>query len=156
MSGPSVNHRWASGILMPKKLCRTKARCHDASEPKVLHLSLKGKPFEVMIIGEKRSEFRGYTAYWRKRLLHPDETPKTWDYIEFTNGYGSARPKFRTPHIGTDIWHEFRHTYSNGFSVDLQNNKTIVLHLGRVFWRSERYGDRPVGSRGNEASARRR
>ena len=81
-------------------------------------------------------EFREATEYWRTRLLHPDGTPKSWDIIEFSNGYGPKVPKFRTTHVATHIWTAYHAVYSNGEQVSFVGTEHIVVELGPVFWRS--------------------
>lgn len=61
---------------------------------KILHLSLKKEPFEVMVTGEKNQEFRKPTKWILSRLYNKDGTPKHYDVVKFTNGYGKDKPQF--------------------------------------------------------------
>lgn len=36
----------------------------------LLHLNLKGEYFEAIRSGKKKEEYRLYSEYWRKRLIH--------------------------------------------------------------------------------------
>ena len=44
---------------------------------KTLYLTLKKKPFEVMKIGEKKSEYRENSKWMRSRLFNKDGTKKS-------------------------------------------------------------------------------
>lgn len=57
---------------------------------KVLHLTLKKKWFDMILSGEKKEEYREMKPYWHKRLLN-----KTYDVIEFRNGYSKESPVMR-------------------------------------------------------------
>lgn len=54
-----------------------------------LHLSLKKQPFDLMVKGLKRFEYRVPSKWITSRLIG-----KTYKYIKFTNGYGSDKPWF--------------------------------------------------------------
>ena len=58
-----------------------------------------------MVAGEKREEFRDYTAHWITRLLKKDKSIKRFDYVEFRSGYGefSDRPVLVFAHVDTVI-----------------------------------------------------
>ena len=115
---------------------RHNARATGAGEPSKFLFYLDRAPFDVMATGEKVHEFRVASDYWRRRLLHPDGTPKKFDIIEFSNGYGPTRPKFQTLHVATHIWSEYDHTYSNDLRVNFRGRYHVVLELGNVIWTS--------------------
>ena len=54
---------------------------------KILYLTLKKQWFDMIASGEKREEYREIKKYWNSRLN------KTYDVIEFRNGYAKDAPK---------------------------------------------------------------
>lgn len=62
---------------------------------KVLKLTLKRQPFELMLRGAKTVEFRKPSDWIKSRLCG-----KEYNLIEFTNGYGAHRPKFFAKYEG--------------------------------------------------------
>jgi hypothetical protein len=97
---------------------------------KILKLTLSKLPFEVMVTGEKKHEFRKYGAWIRARIFEPGSVPKKYDAVEFTWGYGRNRPRFTCEYLG-QTWGHKRHEYSNGLVVEADLNG-IVLHLGEI------------------------
>ena len=55
---------------------------------KILHLTLKKQWFDMIASGEKKEEYREIKPYWNKRLLN-----KSYDAIQFRNGYSKDAPK---------------------------------------------------------------
>jgi len=53
---------------------------------KTLHLTLKRQWFEMIYLGIKTEEYREIKAFWEKRLS------KTYERVEFRNGYGHHVP----------------------------------------------------------------
>ena len=61
-----------------------------------LHLTLKKKWFDMILSGEKKEEYREIKQHWINRLtnqnddgtVNGNEFYKTFDKIEFRNGYG--------------------------------------------------------------------
>lgn len=109
----------------------SKGRLKRGAETTHLPLTLTGKPFEVMVSGEKREEFRKKGSFIVKRLMHADGSPKLYDYVEFTNGYGKHRPRFNARYLGFSVKPSVNRKYSNGLIVKTRKT-TYVLHLGRV------------------------
>ena len=75
---------------------------------KILKLTLEKKWFDMILSGEKKEEYREVKDYWMKRIagipgcgtsynftLLRDRKNKCIEYthVEFTNGYGSHRPR---------------------------------------------------------------
>ena len=54
-----------------------------------LHLPLKKKWFDMILLGEKTEEYRDIKPYWRKRFYS-----KKYHYITFRNGYAANAPQF--------------------------------------------------------------
>ena len=67
---------------------------------KTLELTLYRVWFDQILEGTKKIEYREIKAYWTKRLFNSDGSPKQYDEIMFTNGYGSDRPKMRVKFLG--------------------------------------------------------
>lgn len=106
----------------------------EHKNPKILKLSLKSSPFEVMVSGEKKYEFRNPSDWILSRLYNKDGSLKLYDQIEFTNGYGSKRPSFICYYKGfTTLTHGI-HTepYSNGFHIGFLPSGTIKIELGDI------------------------
>lgn len=55
---------------------------------KILFLTLCKEPFDQIVAGVKREEYREYKPYWMPRLLK-DGQPRHFDYVEFRNGYSA-------------------------------------------------------------------
>jgi len=91
---------------------------------KVLHLSLKKEPFDVMVTGEKFIEFRNPTKWIMSRLENKDGTPKKYDVIKFTNGYRPTKPNFVCQYKGFDEVDEqsgpVNFEFSNGLNVTVK------------------------------------
>jgi hypothetical protein len=66
-------------------------------EPRILHLTIKKKWFDMIASGEKKEEYRELKDYWHRRLvadmlLFQIPIFKKFDIVRFTNGYGSNAP----------------------------------------------------------------
>ena len=70
-----------------------------------LHLTLKKKWFDMILLGEKTEEYREIKPYWIKRFYS-----KKYHYISFRNGYTANAPQFTielksiTPSTGKPEW----------------------------------------------------
>ena len=94
---------------------------------KILHLSLNEAPFEVMVTGEKKLEFRNNSEWIKSRIV------KQYDAIKFTNGYGSDRPYFIVE-CRNEYWIKQKastFSYSNGLVVEVTAGM-LVIKLGDV------------------------
>jgi len=101
---------------------------------KTLHLSLKKLPFDVMVTGEKTEEFRIDSAWIISRMFNKDGTPKNYDVIKFTNGYGSDKPYFICNYEGfrQNVACVPAHTYSNGFEFEGMADNNFIIYLGLI------------------------
>ena len=99
---------------------------------KILHLTLSKEPFQVMVTGEKRVEFRKPTKWIESRLFNKDGTRKDYDIIKFTNGYGNDKPFFTAIFNGfaRSLQRKFK-TYSNGLTVDVRP-EDYEIYLGDI------------------------
>lgn len=95
---------------------------------KILKLTLHRAAFEVMVTGEKTEEFR-VPSRWIKSRVNPN---KTYDAVEFTNGYGSDKPRFLAEYKGyRQLTEGCQIIYSTGFRIALQRGD-YAIQLGRV------------------------
>lgn len=58
----------------------------------ILYLTLRKEPFDLIVAGHKRVEYRDASDYWKARFLI-DGDFKCFDFIEFRNGYSSSSPR---------------------------------------------------------------
>jgi hypothetical protein len=56
----------------------------------ILHLTLHREYFDAIASGEKKTEYRNNTAYWRSRLVD-----RAYREIHFRNGYATGAPFMR-------------------------------------------------------------
>ena len=95
-----------------------------------LLLTLKAAPYEVMVTGEKRVEFRKVSKWMESRLFSKDGD-RQYDRVVFVNGYGGDRPRFSTSFKGYKlISGGVYKQYSNGLEVDTRGSPTYVILLG--------------------------
>lgn len=111
---------------------------------KTLKLTLSKKPFEVMVTGEKKFEYRKPSKWIKSRLwklegyLFPEKKetpvfkPKEYDLIEFTNGYGKNKPRFTAEYMGfMENISPHTITYSNGLEVEIES-RDIIIKIGKI------------------------
>lgn len=96
---------------------------------RMLHLSLKHEPFEVMISGEKDKEYRKPSKWILSRV---NNNNNNYGYVKFVNGYGSDKPYFICEYKGfeSNIIKE-KITYSNGLDV-IVDEGDIIISLGKI------------------------
>ena len=66
----------------------------ELSQYKILNFNLKLEPFNVMVTGEKKFEYRDISDYWKSRFYNKDGSLKHFDYVKFTHAYSSKNPFF--------------------------------------------------------------
>lgn len=94
---------------------------------RVLRLPLKKAPFDVMVTGEKKQEFRRLSNWITSRL-----GDKQYDYALFTNGYGADKPWFLARFVGYDLAiNDWQEQYSNGLIVAIEEGM-VIINLGPV------------------------
>ncbi len=101
---------------------------------KILKLTLKKPPFDVMITGEKKSEYRNTSKWMKSRLYNKDGTKRDYDLIKFTNGYGKQRPYFYAEFLDFEIVKKVNKKYSNGLKVfypELEEGY-FKINLGKI------------------------
>lgn len=96
---------------------------------KILHLTLHQSAYEVMHSGEKDFEIRRPSVWIKSRLFFANGTPKSYDAVKFTNGYGPNRPFFLAEYKGAHlIAAATQRIFSNGLIVNsLPGDYVIVL-----------------------------
>lgn len=111
----------------------------DLTGKRVLRLTLKKKPFEVMVTGEKKEEFRKPSIWIHRRLYREMKCgkflylePREYDLVIFTNGYGNDKPYFIAEMINHGGYSfEETVTYSNGLTVHITRG-THIIKLGNI------------------------
>ncbi len=81
---------------------------------KVLAMTLNREPFDAIIAGVKKTEYRENKAYWRKRLIGI-----RYEEVHFRNGYATKAPFMRIEYRG--VW-----KYGSGRS------SYFGIRLGRI------------------------
>ena len=100
-----------------------------------LYLTLKKKPFDIMISGEKKFEYRNNSKWIESRLINSkNNEPKKYKYIKFTNGYGHNRPYFICEYKGFKKIYNIKKKYSNNFIINYPYSKLgyYCIILGEI------------------------
>jgi hypothetical protein len=96
-----------------------------------LKLTLKKMPFEVMVTGEKKIEFRCPSKWIESRLFDKENSKRNYKFIEFTNGYGKSRPFFKAKYNGFYVSNNVNELFSNGLEI-ISNEKTYCIKIGDI------------------------
>jgi hypothetical protein len=100
--------------------------------PRILHLTLSLLPFQAMVSGEKKSEYRSPSKWILSRLKG-----KKYDYVKFSHGNGKDSPYFIAEYRG---WQTVSKPgccrYSNGLVVHKYSGM-IRISIGEIVERSE-------------------
>ena len=64
---------------------------------KALAMTLNREPFDAIVAGEKKTEYRENKAFWRKRLIGI-----RYEEVHFRNGYSATAPFLRVEYRG--LW----------------------------------------------------
>ena len=86
---------------------------------KILKLTIKKKYYNDIKLGKKKIEYREYKSYWIKRLIG-----KSYDMIEFKNGYKKDSPRMLVEYHG--------YVVINGAETPLGSMKQFAINLGKV------------------------
>lgn len=88
---------------------------------KILFLTLEKEFFDLIQSGQKDWEFRDYKEFFIKRLMNPDKTFKTYDYILFQNGYRKDARQMLVEFKGVRIVKERKGLFKTkkGFEIEL-------------------------------------
>jgi hypothetical protein len=104
------------------------------SGSRVLYLSLKKQPFEVMVTGEKNEEFRKRSNWIMSRLYEKNGRQKHYNYVKFVNGYGNDKPYFICKYEGVfECYMKVaKHSYSNGLVVEGIGKGDFIILCGNI------------------------
>ena len=127
------DHSWEPAKNVPKDNPVLVAYLHKKKQ--TLKLNLKPDPYDVMVTGEKKEEFRVDETgkKWIESRLIDSATgkDKTYERVKFDNGYGPHRPSFTVSFKGYKIEENGVHKeYSNGMVVDTRGKRTFTILLG--------------------------
>lgn len=101
---------------------------------RILHLTLKKAPFEVMYTREKPYEIRVKSKWINSRLFNKDGSKKHYDLVRYTNGYGKDKPYFIAEYKGFDNCNGINWTFSNGFHIEFNDDRWII-YFGEIIER---------------------
>lgn len=101
---------------------------------KILYLSVKKEPFDVMHTGEKKEEFRKFSDWIYSRLIDKEGNARKYDVIKFTQGYGNKRPYFICKWEGFLLCYMpvAERKYSNGFTVSGYGKGDFIIYCGQI------------------------
>ncbi|WP_133242650.1 hypothetical protein [Flavobacterium psychrotolerans] len=103
----------------------------ELKQYKILNFNLKLEPFNVMVTGEKKFEYRDISDHWRSRFYNKDGSLKHFDYVKFTHAYSSKNPFFICEFKGLDVVKNVHIKYSTGFEVNFDDERWAVK-LGEI------------------------
>ncbi len=98
---------------------------------RILYLTLKKAPFEVMVTGEKNFEIREKSKWIESRLFDEKGYMRYYDAIKFVNGYGKDKPYFMARYLGCGPGVCCGKHFSNGFYLKPQDDVWIIW-LGNI------------------------
>ena len=101
------------------------------SEKKILNLTLNKQWFDLILLGQKKQEYREYKKHWCSRLLDKDGNLKSFDEVHFTNGYGSTKPFVSVEFKSIAIVNGMHHEPKNDEPLN-SLSRYFVIHLGKV------------------------
>jgi len=91
---------------------------------RTLILTIKKEWFDLIKSGKKKIEYREYKEYWKKRLLN-----KSYDFIEFRNGYRKNVPTVKAVYEG--------YVVIDGDITPLGNIKQFAIYIGDLVEENE-------------------
>lgn len=86
-----------------------------------LHLTLKRKWFDMILLENKKEEYREIKPYWTNRIY-----AKKYKYITFRNGYARNAPQFTI-----ELKNISQSTGKTKWGAE-QDKMYFVLHLGKI------------------------
>ncbi len=107
--------------------------------PKILHLTLKKKWFDMILSGEKKEEYREIKPYWEKRLwrefyadnglmvdIYGRDSSIHFDVIKLKNGYAKDAPMMTLKCKGISIGK------CKGDWSDMAIEDHFIIGLGKI------------------------
>ena len=98
---------------------------------KNLKLSLTKEPFINILSGKKDYEFRCAGNWIESRLFDKEGNLRSYDYIEFTNGYGKDRPWFKCEFKGVQTMQKGDVLKMKGKEIQFEK-KEYAIRLGEI------------------------
>ena len=96
-----------------------------------LKLTLSKQPYEVMVSGEKKKEYRRKSKWIESRLFDKFGQLRNYQFVQFTNGYKKDSPQFIAEYKEVSLVENVQETFSNGLQLDIKE-PTYVIHLGQI------------------------
>ena len=93
---------------------------------KTLHLTLKKKWFDLIVLGIKKEEYRELKPYWINRLGGPNDNCVNYDLVTFRNGYAKDAPTITLQCKGITIG-KARPEWSDNWQGDV-----FIIKLGKI------------------------
>lgn len=122
-------------IELSDEALNPRLRVGDVIGCRILHLTISKMPFEVMVTGEKSTEYREPSKWILSRLQGKD-----YDLIKFVNGYGSDKPYFIAKFRGWEIeTNPYSVEFSNGLKVTTKKG-TVKIYAGEIVERGNLNG----------------
>tara|TARA_B100000787_G_C16163511_1_gene282671 strand:- start:111 stop:422 length:312 start_codon:yes stop_codon:yes gene_type:complete len=90
-----------------------------------LHLALKKEWFDLMVSGKKKAEYRKPSKWIISRLK------KEYDFIKFTNGYGSDKPYFICEYNGFEISSKSKTIFLVTSKIEIEEG-SYIINLGKI------------------------
>lgn len=119
---------------MTQELTPTEAK--QVEQPRILHLNLKKKWFDMILSGEKKEEYREWKPYWAIRFLKQgmkdvcatyagsNDRWEHFDAVVFKNGYTKNAPTMKVEVSGIKL--------GNGRPEWGATNRCIIIKLGKI------------------------
>lgn len=99
---------------------------------KILHLVLKREPFEVMVTGEKKNEYREPSDWIKSRLFDKEGNRRAYDFVCFRLGYRKFSPFFYVEYLGFTIANKTEYLkFTNKLHVKV-NPGDYIIRLGEI------------------------
>ena len=103
----------------------------ELKQYKILNFNLKLEPFNVMVTGEKKFEYRVMSDHWRRRFYNKDGSLKHFDFVKFIHAYSAKNPFFICEFKGLEVVKNVHIKYSTGFEVNFDDERWAVK-LGEI------------------------
>lgn len=104
-------------------------------QPKILHLTLKKKWFDMISSGEKKDEYREDKLYWKKRLVREgywhSQLCKEYDVIRFKNGYAIDAATMDVECLGIKLC-DFCDMIEGWYDEPVNGIRVFIIKLGKI------------------------
>jgi hypothetical protein len=89
------------------------------------------EPFDRILNGKKKYEFRTISGWIESRLFDKVGNARTYNYIEFTNGYGSTRPWMKVEYKGFQLFKKGESFKTAGHTIKF-SERTYAIKIGKI------------------------